>query len=434
MKNFFGWLSKKLLHNGLLKLASIFLAFVIWFIVAQVGDPKDTRSYNNIPVRLINTNLLTNQNKCYSVMDGTDVVKVNVTAPTSVFQTLRPSDIVAEADISKLTDINTIAITYYALNTTVDAISFEGDHEVVRLDVENKISKWIRLQYQTVGTVAEGYVIGSTSADQTSISISGPESVVNQVYGAYAELNVEGATNNSSANVEIVLRDRENNVLDQSRLEMSADHVLLSAEILTTKEVSITVDYSGTPAEGYVVVGKPEQDVTRVLLAGTVANLSRISRINVPGEKVDVTGAQENVEITLNVKDFLPDNVKLADPEFNGKIKVNVTIKAARERSMEIPAQNVTFVNVPEGYKVELPEEESERLPVALKVYGLRDAVNALRVNNVTGTVDVSAWMSQNGITQLEPGRIELPVTFTVASDIEILESGTVRVEITAIE
>ncbi|MBP5733502.1 MAG: hypothetical protein J6W66_06755, partial [Lachnospiraceae bacterium] len=82
MKNFFGWLKKKLLHNWGLKIASIFLAFVIWFIVAQVGDPKDTRSFDNIRVKLVNTDLLTDQNKYFAVVDGTDIVRVSVTAPT----------------------------------------------------------------------------------------------------------------------------------------------------------------------------------------------------------------------------------------------------------------------------------------------------------------------------------------------------------------
>ncbi|MBP5669225.1 MAG: hypothetical protein J6X14_02840, partial [Lachnospiraceae bacterium] len=133
MKAFLERLKKMLLHNWGLKLASVFLAFVIWFIVAQVGDPKDTRAFSNIQVRLVNTNLLTEQNKYFAVIDGTDTVRVSVTAPTSVFQTLRASDIIAEADISKLTDINTIQITYYAINTNADAISFDGDHDVVQL-------------------------------------------------------------------------------------------------------------------------------------------------------------------------------------------------------------------------------------------------------------------------------------------------------------
>ena len=434
MKRFFGWLKKKLLHNWGLKIAYIFLAFVIWFIVAQVGDPKDTRAYNNIQVRLVNAELLTEQNKYYDVVDGTDKVRVSVTAPTSVFQTLRASDIIAEADVSKLTDINTIAITYTALNVNSEAISFEGDHDVVQLEVENKASKWIRVQYQTVGSVAEGYVIGSTTADQTSINISGPESAVNQVYGAYAELGVEGAMTNSAANCDIILKDVDGNVLDLKNLEMSADHVLLSAEVLATKDVPISVSYVGTPAEGYLVDGKPQQDVDKVLLAGTAAALARISKISVPAEKVDVTGATEDVVVSIYLKDLLSDNVKLADPDFNGRVAVTVTIKASRERNLEIPVQNVAIVNVPDGFTASLPEEEGLRVPVALKIFGLRETVNAVRAANITGTADVSLWMSQKGITQLHPGVYDVPVQFNVSKDLTIVESGTMKVEIKAVE
>ncbi|MBP5282834.1 MAG: hypothetical protein J6Z22_10095 [Lachnospiraceae bacterium] len=434
MKNFFGWLKKKLLHNWGLKIASIFLAFVIWFIVAQVGDPKDTRSFDNIRVKLVNTDLLTDQNKYFAVVDGTDIVRVSVTAPTSVFQTLRASDIEAEADVSKLTDINTIAISYRALNVNADAISFDGDRDVVQLDVENKTSKWIRVQYQTVGTLAEGYVIGNTNADQTSINITGPESSVNQVASAYAELNVEGATNTSSANCEIVLRDRENNILNLNNIEMSADYVWLSAEVLATKEIPINVEYSGTPADGYMVVGKPQQDIEKILVAGSVAALARVNRISIPAEKVDVTGATDDVVISLYLKDYLPDNVKIGDPESNGRVAVTVTIKPSRERNMEIPPQNISFTNVPEGYVVSLPEEEENRTPVSIRVFGLRETVNALRANAITGSIDVLAWMNQNGITELVPGAYDIPVNFNIGNDLTILESGSIRVVITAVE
>ena len=428
MKGKIGRLWGILLHNWGLKLASIFLAFLIWFIVAQVGDPKDTRSYNNIQVKLIKADLLDNQNKCYEVLDQTDTVKVSVTAPTSVFMTLRASDIIAEADVSKLTDINTVAITYYALNTNSDAISFEGDHDVVKLDVENRISKWVRVQFKAVGNVAEGYVIGSTTADQNSIFISGPESAVSQVSSAYAEFSVEGATSNSSANVEIHLRDRDNNFLDLSQVEMNTDHLLLSVEVLATKEVPVEVAVSGEPAEGYLVVGDPVVDIDSVLLAGSVANLAKIPKISVPAEKLNLTGATEDTTFTVNLKEYLPSNVSLANSDFNGRITVKVTVKASRDRTLEMPAQNVTFLNVPEGYLVELPGEEADRLPVTVRVFGLRDTINALRASNLTGSADISAWMRSLGNTVVTPGMYEIPVTVDLGEDITVTEVGKLRV------
>ena len=431
MKVFFAWLKKKILHNWGLKLASILLAFVIWFIVAQVGDPKDTRSFNNIPVKLINTELLADQNKYYEVIEGTDSVRVSVTAPTSVFQTLRAGDIVAEADISKLTDINTMAITYYALNANSEHISFEGDHEVVKLDVENKASKWIRLDYQTVGTVAENYIIGNITSQQTSIYVNGPESAVNQISTAYAELNVEGQTTNTSANVEIHLRNKEKKRLYLDNVELSTDHVLLTAEILATKEIPINVSYFGEPAEGFKVVGNVVKDINSVRVAGTSSDLARIKAITIPNEKIDISGANDTKQFGINLKEFLPDGVKLADPDKDGQLTVTVTIKATKERTMEIPPQNILLQNVPHGYTVSLPNDDTEKTPVTLKVFGLIENVNALKPNSITGIADIEAWMQSRGATELQVGYFDIPVTFTLGSDIKVLESGTIRVEIT---
>ena len=133
---------KKLTHNLGLKLASLVLAFVLWFLVVQINDPKDTERFTNVQVKLINTELLEKEGKVYEVLDNTDKVSVTVSAPRSIIDQMRASDIVAEADMSRLTDINTIVITYATPNVEVNSI--EGDHDVVRLSVEDKKSKWIQ--------------------------------------------------------------------------------------------------------------------------------------------------------------------------------------------------------------------------------------------------------------------------------------------------
>ena len=120
---------KKLLTRNLgLKLASLVLAFVLWFLVAQIYDPKDTVTFNNIQVRLINTDLLEQEGKVYEVLDNSNLVRVTVTGPQSIVKSeLRRNDIVAEADMSKLTDINTIAITYYCENISNDSVEIRGN-------------------------------------------------------------------------------------------------------------------------------------------------------------------------------------------------------------------------------------------------------------------------------------------------------------------
>ena len=84
-------MKKKILHNWVLKLASLLLAFVLWFLVVQIDDPSDSTTFYNVPVNLTNTELLEKENKVYEVLNGTDTIRVTVRAPRSVIR-YEPSD------------------------------------------------------------------------------------------------------------------------------------------------------------------------------------------------------------------------------------------------------------------------------------------------------------------------------------------------------
>ena len=48
-------IKKLVLDNWGLKLISLLLAFVLWFVVISIDDPVREKSFSNIPVQLINT-------------------------------------------------------------------------------------------------------------------------------------------------------------------------------------------------------------------------------------------------------------------------------------------------------------------------------------------------------------------------------------------
>ena len=82
-------MKKKIFHNWGLKLISLALAFVLWFLVVQIDDPQESRSFPNIPVRLTNTELLDAENKVYEVLGNTDTVRVTIRAPRSITKDLQ---------------------------------------------------------------------------------------------------------------------------------------------------------------------------------------------------------------------------------------------------------------------------------------------------------------------------------------------------------
>lgn len=418
---------KKLLHNWVLKLASLALAMVLWFVVVQIEDPPDTKTFSNITVKLTNTDLLRQENKVYEILEKTDVVSVTVQAPRSIIGQLRASDIVAEADVSKITDINTIAINCYVQNVEgVDSV--RANRDSVRLSVEDKRTRWVKVVYGTVGEVAEDYIVSSVTPDQTQIEISGPKSVVDRVSTANVEIDVTGATTNLAANVvDIRLLDKEGNEVEQDNISKNVNYVRMVVEVLCTKQVPVEFAYSGEPAEGYTSTGKVTVDPEKVTIAASTHVLSGIHKIVIPEERISIADAKGDVTEIVNLKEYIPDNVKLADSGFNGKVTITVGVEPIVERTLEIPVENVSIVNVPQGITAEFP---IERTVYELKVSGLAEYVNKLRVAEIRGIIDVTAWMEAQGITELEAGVHLIPIVFGESEEVtleEIRERITVK-------
>ena len=411
-------MKKALTRNLGLKLASLVLAFVLWFLVAQIYDPKDTVTFNNIQVRLINTELLDEEGKVYEVLDNSNLVRVTVTGPQSIVKSeLRRSDIVAEADMSKLTDINTIAITYYCENVSNDSVEIKGNHDSVRLSVEDKTSKWIKLESNTIGEVASGYMIGNVTLDQTNIEVTGPKSAISQVDHAGVDINVTDSTSSLSANVDIKLYDADGNELTLESVKKNVNSAHMTVEVLATKEVPVEIEYMGVPEDGYMATGEVESSVPTVRIAGTASALVGISAITVPEERMNITGQSGDLVDIINLKEYLPSNVRLADKSFDGKITATVYIEPIDTKDLTIPADNISITGVPDGMEAEVTSTAEE---YNITVSGLTRDVSILRDSSVTGVLDLNQWMEDNGLEELTPGNYTIPVTFNLSEDITV--------------
>ena len=420
---------KKLLTRNLgLKLASLLLAFVLWFLVAQIYDPKDTVTFNNIQVRLVNTELLDEEGKVYEVLDNSNLVRVTVTGPQSIVKSeLRRSDIVAEADMSKLTDINTIAITYYCENISNDSVEIKGNHDSVRLNVEDKTSKWIKLESNTIGDVASGYMIGNVTLDQTNIEVTGPKSAISQVDHAGVDINVTDSTTSLSANVDIKLYDADDNELVLESVKKNVDSAYMTVEVLATKEVPVEIEYMGVPEDGYMATGEVESSVPTVRIAGAVSTLAGISAITVPEDRMNITGQTDNLVDIINLKEYLPSNVRLADKSFDGKITATVYIEPIVSKDLTVAAENISVTGVPDGMEAEITSTAEE---YNITVSGLSRDVSILRDSSVTGLLDLAQWMEDNGVEELTPGVYTIPVTFNLAEDITVAPDINIHIRL----
>ena len=422
---------KKILNNLGLKLLSIVLAIVFWFLVVMADNPKDSVSFSNIQVNLINTELLEKGNKFYEVMENSDRIRVTVEAPRNVVQELSASDIVAEADVSRLTEVNTIPISFRVLNDEIEILNITGSRDSVQLNVEEKASKWVNVVCDTRGDVAEGYIIANTKRDQTQIEITGPRSVVENIRNAGIEIDVTGATTNVSGNADIHFYDAEGEVVDDSDIAKNADNIHVEVQVLATKEVPVEAAFAGVPEEGYLATGVVECEPSSVIIAGTVSALAEISKISIPERELDITDASGNVEKVVDIRKYLDNAISLADGSFNGRVTVTVHIEPVVERTLILSQSNIALVNLPEGYDGGFTvENETYRL----RISGLDEAVAAVNQGAIQATIDIGAWMAAGNRQELTTGEYEIPVSIVLPDDVSATNEISVRVNIVKLE
>lgn len=414
-------MKKKLLNNWPLKILSLAIAFMLWFIVINVENPVDEKSFSNIKVNLLNTNVIEEEDKVYQVLDATDVVRtVRVQAPRKVLDELTSSDIVAEADFSKVTINDTVEIKFYSMKSNSEIRNITGNIDMVRLNIEDKKTKRLVLSVETSGDPLSGYVIGTPILDQNRIEVSGPESIITRVYAAKMKVDVSDSSSEISTYATVKLYDTAGNEIPKDNLIMNAQTVKVKIPVWATKEVNIIFETTGTPAEGFAFTGKIEPKQSKAVIAGTPATLATINRILVPAEELDLTGRMSDLTKVVNVRDYLPEGVIFANG-FNGKVTVTADVEALVDKEITLNSTQINIVGLPEGFGAAVAEEPAE-YTVSLK--GLTADLIKVDANLIQGYVQIDNMMESLDIEVLEPG------TYNAVVDLDFANSVTQTAEL----
>ena len=411
-----------LLKDWWLKIVSLILAVVIWFVWIQIENPTISKDYSNVKVSIINESELNPDKKVWEILNNSDTLRVTVTAPKTVINGLTSDDIIAEADASKMKD-NEIPITLrLASDVTYD--SLVPNHDSLSLAIEDRVRRYVRIVQRTSGEVAEGYKFGGVTMDLNVIEITGPKSDVDKVSYGQIDIDIDGVSESLSANIEIELYDAENNVLNLSSLTKQSEYVHVEVSILETKRVPIYASKMGNPAEGYIYARNLEVAPETMLLAGTKSSLQSISRINIT-DPVDISGAEGDVEAAIDITPYLPENVSFADDDFDGYVKVTVFVEPEVSQSFAVSSDSVQIVNIPDGYTFTIEPET-----LYFEVSGLETDINALDIDNTFKEIDVSDWMDLNEIKTLEEGVYDMKVSLNLGSSLRTVGETTARVNV----
>lgn len=402
----------KLTVNLGLKIAAFIFSSFLWLIVVNVDNPVESRTFTDIPVTIVNDDIITSGGEVYQVV-GQQTVSVVVYATREVRQQLSAEDIVATADIREMNS------SLVPIEVTIP--EFEGDYESaeavprnLQIQIEKSGSRVLALTADDTGIVRNGYMIGSMTVHPTNITITGPESVLEQIDRAVASVNVDGMSKSEEREATLYLYDSNGNVVNQNQLEnnLGEDGLTVSVEILEMKSVPVVFDVTGTPAEGYQYTGCTSEPET-LQICGASEDIQKIEEIDVPASVIDISGASGPVEQTVDITPYLPDGIRLVD-ENTGSVKVTAMIEAEGTRTIDFLVRSIRINNLADNLQVSYPADTEIRL----RFSGDQEQLDVLDISNAV-SVDLEQYTS--------PGTYDVPVNVNLPDGITQLENVTVQ-------
>lgn len=381
---------KKLTNNLGLKVLAVLFAIALWIVVVNIDDPVKPAQYT-ISVTQDNMDYLTSNGKYSETLGGKNTVTFTASAKRSILEKLSNTDFTAVADMEKIEYVEgdgvcrvPITITCSKYNSNTVTISSKQQYLDVTVEDLGNVQK--KITASTEGTVMDGCALGDVSIVTSNLlKISGPSSVTSQISTVVATINVDGMSSDVTDTVVPVLYDADGNEIDASKLKMNINTVTITAQILNTKDVDLSFQTKGTVASGYTL-----KEITyspkKVRIKGETDVLNKVAKIAIPDDVLDMSGATEDVETTVDITSYLPDGTSLVLAA-DAKVEVKVKVEPITTKTFEVDASAFTLENIPDATKAKITEDT-----IQVEVTGAESDIKKLSADDITGTVNLQGY------------------------------------------
>ena len=314
------------------------VSIMLWASITNSQDAVVTTTIKNVPVSITNANVLDKIGQTYKVTSG-KTVDIKITGRRSVVSSINKSDLIAEADFRKLSQVYSVPIQVSSKKHNNELEINTTNNDVMILKLENIVEKELTLEVVVKGKPKSGSYLVPDDLGTDKIKVSAPETKVKSMKSAKLIINVDGKSNDFITFATPIIENSDGKAVNMSGVNLSDKSVRVSMKAYKTKEANLVLNtYSSSDNEMYKLL-EYKFEKNSISIAGDEKVLKDLKNISV---NIDLSTSDDSAtSIIIDTQQYLPEGTMLVNSDDN---QIELKIKADKYLKESIPLTRSSLI------------------------------------------------------------------------------------------
>ncbi|MDY6065800.1 MAG: CdaR family protein [Finegoldia sp.] len=307
----------KFKENLVTKIVCLLLAVFLWSYVMGMENPKVTREIRDVKIEYKNLDKLA-EAKRVIIEPESPTMSVTIEGRRNEINKIKPEDIGASVDVSQIqSDSQSLPIK---INALLGVSVINQSDQILVVNSQPISTEKVEINVSSVGKLPEGVEVSSIRLDPEIISISGAQKYLDDFEYALVRLDNSKITGDLNLEMPIEMVTSGSNKASD-HITKSHENAKVVIETKITKEVPITVRYTGSPPKELSLDSITTLPKT-VKITGKDIDINSIESIET--QPIDLSKISESKSVDVGLS--IPPNAKLED-ESNRSVTAEVNLK-----------------------------------------------------------------------------------------------------------
>ena len=414
--------SRILDRRGFWMAVSLLAAVILWLYVTTTEGVEREMMLSGVKIEFTGAESLRESSGLIVTEQDRTSVNITVKGSRRVLSKINSGNVTAAIDLSRVTTDGRYSVSYslvYPTGVNPDEIAVvRSSSDVVNFYVDRQVRKTVPVEGRFLGSTAEGYLADENPVfDPMVVTVSGPKTAVSAVDHAYISITRTEVDKTLSYFTTYDLMDADGNVIEDSSVIKETEEISVTLNVQSVKQVPLDINIvsggGATREENTSIVIDPAY----IVLSGDAAAIDSVSKIVLGTVDLSAVNGEYSARYTVVPPDSTENLSGVSEAE------VTVSIIGLVSQNFNIGHDNISCINVPEGYNAEIinqalsvtiraPEEDLARI-TASHIRAVAD-LSEVSESNATGFISPAVRIFIDGFpTAGVVGRYSIIVTLT---------------------